>query len=288
MSKDEHIIEVAKAKVVIKNGKVIDVGKPLVTHCPLRHEFYGGTKETSESIRKSVELKINEFGFFTKNRMLEYEGRDVPFGASEMLRDAMHEELIDITVCVCDGAGTVLVKSPELVQGIGARMTGLVKTSSIPETINQLENKGGIVLDPKTALIDQMEGVKRAFSLAKKVAVTLAGTDAEKIPILRKYEKQFNGELTILAVHTTGISPQQASILADGCDLIWGCASKAIREFIGPKALLQIGVGIPVFALTEKGKKIIANRIVQMDTQLLVTRARLPKLVERKQPEPLL
>ena len=95
MSEDEHIIEVAKAKVVIKNGKVIEVGKPLVTHCPLRHEFYGGTKETQESIRESVELKIEEFGFFTENRVLEYEGRDVPFGASEMLRDAMHEGLID-------------------------------------------------------------------------------------------------------------------------------------------------------------------------------------------------
>ncbi|MFX1520705.1 MAG: DUF2099 family protein, partial [Promethearchaeota archaeon] len=142
MSEDEHIIEVAKAKVVIKNGKVIEVGKPLVTHCPLRHEFYGGIRETPESIRQSVELKINEFGFFTKNRVLEYEGKDVPFGASEMLRDAMHERLIDITVCACDGAGTVLVKAPELVQGIGARMTGLVKTSPIPEIINQLENKG--------------------------------------------------------------------------------------------------------------------------------------------------
>jgi len=288
MSEDEHIIEVAKARVVIKNGKVIDVGKPLVTHCPLRHEFYGGTKETPESIRKSVELKIDEFGFFTKNRELEYEGRDVPFGASEMLRDAMHEGLIDITVCACDGAGTVIVKSPELVQGIGARMTGLVKTSPIPETIKQLENKGGIVLDPKTAAIDQVEGVKRAFSLANKVAVTLAGTDAEKIPLLKKYEKQFDGRLTILAVHTTGVSPNQASVLANGCDLIWGCASKPLREIIGPNALLQTGMGIPVFALTEQGKKIIANRIIKMDSQLLVTRARLPKLVEHKQPDPLL
>ncbi|MHA2061563.1 MAG: DUF2099 family protein, partial [Candidatus Sifarchaeia archaeon] len=163
----------------------------------------------------------------------------------------------------------------------------LVKTSPIPETIKQLENKGGMVLDPKTAAIDQVEGVKRAFSLVDKVAVTLAGTDAEKIPLLRRYEKQFNGELTILAVHTTGISPDQASILAGGSDLVWGCASKAIREVIGPKACIQIGMGIPVFALTEQGKKIIANRIVRMDTQLLVKRARLPKLVEHKQPDPL-
>ncbi|MFX1521736.1 MAG: DUF2099 family protein, partial [Promethearchaeota archaeon] len=172
--------------------------------------------------------------------------------------------------------------------GIGARMTGLVKTSPIPEIINQLENKGGIVLNPKTAVIDQVEGVKRAFSLINKVAVTLAGTDAEKIPLLRKYEKQFNGELAILAVHTTGISSDQASIIADGCDLVWGCASKAIREIIGPKASLQIGMGIPVFVLTKQGKKIIANRIVRLDTQLLVTRAQLPKLVEHKQPDPLL
>jgi putative methanogenesis marker protein 8 len=288
MSEDEHIIEVAKARVVIKNGKVIEVGEPLVTHCPLRYEFYGGAKETPESIRKSVELKIDEFGYFTNNRVLEYDGIDVPFGASEMLRDAMHDGLIDVTVCACDGAGTVIVKSPELVQGIGARMTGLVKTSPIQETINQLKNKGGSVLNPNTAVIDQVEGVKRAFDLANKVAVTLAGTDAEKIPLLKKYEKQFNGKLTILAVHTTGVSSDQASLLIDGCDLIWGCASKTLREIIGPNSLLQIGVGIPVFALTEQGKKIIANRIVRIDSQLLVTRATLPKLVEHKQPDPLL
>jgi putative methanogenesis marker protein 8 len=288
MSDDEHIIEVAKAKVTIRNGKVADVEEPITTYCPLRHEVYGGIKETRESVRKSVELKIREFGFFTKDRVLEYKGKDVPFGASEMLRDAMHEGMIDIVCCACDGAGTVLVKSPELVQGIGARMTGLVKTSPIPETIKQLETKGNIVLDPKTATIDQIEGVTKALSLVKKVAVTIVGTDAEKIPSLREYEKQFNGNLTILAVHTTGISSHQASLLAEGCDLVWGCASKAIREIIGPKALLQIGVGIPVFALTDRGKKIIANRIVRINTQLLITRATLPTLFENKQPDPLL
>ena len=39
---------------------------------------------------------------------------------------------------VCDGCGTVTVEDPELVQGIGGRISGIISTSPINEVINIL------------------------------------------------------------------------------------------------------------------------------------------------------
>jgi hypothetical protein len=55
----------------------------------------------------------------------------------------------------------------------------------------------------------------------------------------------------LLAVHTTGISEAEAADLALACDLVWSCASKAVRDVVGKIARLQMGISIPVFALTD-------------------------------------
>ena len=73
--------------------------------------------------------KIAEFGFFTSRRGIIRKDIAVPFGASEILMYCMKKEIIDAAVIVCDGAGTVIVNKPEIVQGIGARMNGLFFTS---------------------------------------------------------------------------------------------------------------------------------------------------------------
>ena len=91
-----------------------------------------------------------------------------------------------------------------------------------------------------------------------------------------------------MAVHSTGIDYRQASKLAGSCDIVWACASQAVRDVIGPKALMQIGTGIPVFALTRFGKLIILNRALSMSDQFLVQRAKLLRLDEDRQPRPLL
>ncbi len=287
LKKDEHIIEVCKTKVIISDGKVVHVDEPEIKFCPLRAAFYGEEEENRTRIQASVEKKIRKYGYFTENRSLEYNDEDVPFGASEMLMDAMELQMVDAVVCVCDGAGTVIVTQPEIVQGIGARMTGLIKTSPITRTIEKLEEAKSIVVFPDTAKIDQAEGVRKAFELDfKRVAVTFSGEDAEKIEKSREYEKRFGGELTVLAIHTTGITKEQAMILTEQCDLVWGCASKYVRSIVGPKSLIQVGLGIPVFVLTKLGKKLVLNRILETNN-LLITRSKMPKLIDKKQPFPL-
>jgi len=51
---------------------------------------------------------------------------------------AMRKNVIDSAVLVCDGAGTVIVNRPEIVQGIGARMNGLFYTTPIKNMIVRL------------------------------------------------------------------------------------------------------------------------------------------------------
>ena len=65
-------------------------------------------------------------------------------------------------------------------------------------------------------------------------------------------------------------------MLADNCDLVWSCASKAVREIVGPKAKMQIGISIPVFALTQEGKRLVLNRALRFPDGLVLHRASLP------------
>jgi hypothetical protein len=92
----------------------------------------------------------------------------------------------------------------------------------------------------------------------------------------------------LLAVHTTGISEAQAAILAEACDLVWSCASKAVREIAGRRACLQMGVSIPVFAITAEGKRLLLNRALHFSRPLAMHRASLPLAPKGKQPEPLI
>ena len=94
----------------------------------------------------------------------------------------------------------------------------------------------------------------------KKIAVTLAGEDADDVAALRKRGAELGVQPMILAVHTSGINDRQAQVLADNCDLVWSCASKAVRDAAREKALLQLGIAIPVFAFTLAGKRLLLNR----------------------------
>ena len=72
----------------------------------------------------------------------------VGFGASEVISTSLKSRFIDAAVIACDGAGTVVVTRPDMAQGIGGRMSGLIRTTPIPEVINRIIEGGGIVADP--------------------------------------------------------------------------------------------------------------------------------------------
>ena len=59
-------------------------------------------------------------------------------------------------------------------------------------------------------------------------------------------------------------------------------ASKIVREQLGPKALMQLGVTIPVFALTERGKKTMLTYLSKFDEKIVAFRTRLPSVLKQR------
>ncbi len=74
----------------------------------------------------------------------------------EIIPWGLDKEILDCTVAVCDGAGSVIVRSPKPVQD--TVMNGLLKTYSIVEVVDAIEKLCGIVLDRNEATIDQVNG----------------------------------------------------------------------------------------------------------------------------------
>ncbi len=62
----------------------------------------------------------------------------------------------------------------------------------------------------------------------------------------------------------------------DASDLVTACASGPVRQLAGERALLQAGISVPVFAMTEKGKELIIEKIRQSGEQVLIKQAKLP------------
>lgn len=281
---DEHIIEaIGKARIIVKNGEVVDVSPALISRCPLARRFSVPVNEIDRaSIRANIEERIRKFGMCTKDRQVLQDRDFVLFGASELMSCGIREGLIDCSVIVCDGAGTIIACSPALVQGIGGRMSGLVKTSPIPEVIGKIEKYGGTVIDPATAKIDQFSGVAAAHECGLiHIAVTVAcGADARRI-------RAAYPESLIIGVHLTGATPEEAEILTDNCDIVYACASRHIRDIAGKKALIQGGISVPVFAMTARGRDLVLEKIRTAENQVLIRGAALPAQGENE-PQPLI
>ena len=270
---DEHIIEaIGRSRIVIKDGKVAEVGDPLISDCPLAKRFaYPIPAITKDAIRANIEHRILAFGMCTPDREVQDTREFVGFGASELLSFGLRAGLLDAVVLACDGAGTVIATKPEMVQGIGGRMSGLVQTSPHKTVIERIEQGGGLVLDRETARIDQLAGVALAVSEGyRNIAVTVAS------PGVADTIRKIHPDTFIFAVHGTGLSCDEADVLVSVSDLVTSCASKTIREIAGSRALLQAGITIPIFAMTQKGKLLILEKIRQSDEQILVKTTRLP------------
>jgi putative methanogenesis marker protein 8 len=283
VAEDEHIIEaVGRCRITIRNGSVVDVGEPRISRCPLAKRFsYPVDAITREAVRANIEHRIRSFGMCTPDRNVLADRDFVLFGASELLSSAVRQGLLDCAVLACDGAGSVVASRPELIQGIGGRMSGLVSTSPIPEVIRRIEENGGDVLDPDTAAIDQVKGVFFAASRGyNRIAVTTAsGKEAKEIRT--RYPPAL-----IFGVHLTGVTEEEARELVEACDLVSVCASHWMRETAGKRSLLQAGRSIPTFAMTKAGKKVLLAKIGETDQQVFMQAAALP-IIGEKSPYPL-
>ncbi len=269
-----------RARVVVEDGKVVEVSKPAVKYCPLWAKIRGITELNEEVIRDNVEFRIRDFGMCTPNRRVELEVF-VNFGASETLMTALRKGLLDATVTVCEGAGTVITHNPALVQGIGARLGGVMETSPVDGILSSIAEKGGITLKPPA--IDQPGGLKLAIRNGyKRVGVTVCTVrDAEQC-------RAISEDAIIFGVHLTGITRSDAEKLCRVADLVTACASRHIREHAKVHAILQAGTAIPIFALTPAGKELLLERAKEIGNKLFLSAMQLPVLPSDKQPMPLI
>ncbi len=272
-SDGQHIIEAAgKARVVIRDGQVVSVEHGVLTSCPLAARFARPVTSFSEDeIRANIEGRIEAFGMCTREREVLCDDDFVLFGASELLSAAIRGGIIDCAVLACDGAGTVITPVPRMIQGIGGKMSGLVATTPLPEVISRIEAHGGHVVTPGTGAIDMAAGVRAAYAKGyRHVAVTTASA-AEAHALRSAFP-----EVLITAVHTTGMGEEEGQVLADTCDLIFPCASGSIRNIAGPRAHIQGGTAVPVYAMTSKGCAVILEKIRSSGQQVLIKGTSLP------------
>ena len=262
LPKDLHVTRMCCSLIAISEGKIIKAEEPCLKYCPFRAQdnLYKFKNFDLKEICNAIELKISRFGHFTKERELHRESIEVKYGFSEMLMYALNKKWIDAAVIVCEGSGTVITNEPSLVQGIGARMTGVFYTSPIKEIIKRIEERKGYVVFPETAKIDQIAGLKKAIELGfKKIAVTINGFYGEDLKEIRELEKRENASIISLIVCTTGIDKERAEEIREYADIVQSCASFYVREIVGKAAKMQIGTRLPVFVLTKKGIDFVSN-----------------------------
>jgi len=260
----------------------VEVGEAIIKDCPLAKRFaYPISDITNESVKANIEHRIKAFGMCTPQREVLDNREFVGFGASEILSFGLQAGFLDAVVLACDGAGTVIVTKPALVQGIGGRMSGLASTCPYPEVMARIEENGGIVLDKENASMDPLAGVALAVEKGfRKIAVTVA------LPRDAAVIRKVHPATLIFGVHVTGLDKNEAEILVTACDLVTSCASKTIRDAVSGRAMVQAGVAIPIFAMTKAGKELIIQKIQKSDEPVLVKPTKLPSLSVH-QPEPL-
>jgi putative methanogenesis marker protein 8 len=207
------------------------------------------------------------------------------FGISEIMMTALKRGLIDSTVTVCDGAGTVVTSNPELVQGMSAQISGLIETEPISQVIEAIQDRGGHVLDPRSARMDQVAGLELAVSKGY-IRIAVSVVDVNSAARVLEMKQKLGIEVIIMAAHLTGICSDDAAELMKQVDVITGCASKKVRGLVQP--LIQVGTAIPLFGLTPKGKELLIERAKDIESPLLINTMALPVLPREKQPCPLI
>ena len=260
MVEDKHVIEtLGKVRVVIENGEITEVGESDMKYCPMFHAMHKVDELNEEFIRKNINFRIKDFGMCTPERIVEMDDA-VTVGISEILKTNMEKGNIDCVVGACDGAGTVIMTNPRIVQGVGGRVSGLVSTTPIPEVIKKLEDKGSTVLDPETAELDQLEGLKIALDKGyKNIAVTILPSPMVKE--IRDYPIDDDVNIYIFVAHTTGAEMDEVKMLFDNADIVTACASKAIDEYADKYEPYYYGVKVPIFCASEDGRRLLDVRL---------------------------
>ena len=264
---DRHVIEtLGKVKVVIENGEIVEVGSSEMKYCPMFHAMHGVEELNEEFIRKNINFRIEDFGMCTPERVVEMDDA-VTVGISEILKTNMENGNIDCVVGACDGAGTLLMTNPRVVQGVGGRVSGLVSTTPIPEVIEKLEDKGSVVLNPETAELNQLEGLKLALEKGyKNIAITIL--PSPMVEEIRNYPVGDDVNVYIFVAHTTGVKCDEVKILFENADIVTACASKVISDYTDEHRPYYYGVKVPIFCASEEGRRLLDVRLQKINKPL--------------------
>lgn len=262
---DKHVIEaLGKTEVTIKNGEVVDIGDIKLDYCPIFKKIDNVDCFDKDFIKMNMEKRIREFGMCTPERLLVLPDA-LSFGISEILKTNTELGEIDCVVGVCEGAGTVIMTDPDLIQGVGGRVSALINTTPIPEIIDGIGMEN--VLDPLSAELNPVEGLKLAIERGyKNIAVTVLPSGI--IEELRNYPLPEDVNLYIFVAHTSGVGKDDVEMVFENADVITACASKHIRDYANKNRPYYSGNKVPIFAASSKGKIFIDNRLKYINKPL--------------------
>ena len=265
--RDYHVIEaLGKTKVVIENGEVTSVGEPLVDYCPIFDKIDDAKHLTPEFIKWNIEKRIREFGMCTPQRVVRMKDF-LSFGISEILRTNFELGLIDCVVGVCDGVGTLLMTDPEIIQGVGGRVSALISTTPIPEVIKKVGVEN--VVNRNTAELTPIKGVKIAIEKGyKNIAMTILAD--EIIKEIAEYPLPKDVNVYIFVAHTTNANDEEVKIAFKYADVITACSSSKVRDFAEKEKAYYSGLKVPIFAISQKGKEFLDNRLEKIDKSLII------------------
>ena len=262
---DRHVIEaLGKAEVVIENGKITYIGEPVVDYCSIFDNGQHNGNLTKEFIKSNINKRIDEFGMCTPQRSIDVEDT-MSFGTSETLKTNMINGNVDCVVGACEGVGTLLIDDAELVQRVGGRVSALISTTPIDEVMDKVGREN--VLNPETAELNPLKGLEMAIERGyKNIAITIIPT--EMVKDLRQHPKPEDVNIYIFVAHTTNVSKKEAEMLFDYADVISGCSSINIRETAEERKPYYAGKKVPLYAVTENGKKLLNERLEYIGYEL--------------------
>ena len=262
---DRHVIEaLGKAEVVIENGKITYIGEPVVDYCSIFDNGQHNGDLTKEFIKSNIEKRIEEFGMCTPQRSIDVEDT-MSFGTSETLKTNMINGNVDCVVGACEGVGTLLIDDADLVQGVGGRVSALISTTPIDEVMDKVGREN--VLNPETAELNPLKGLEMAIERGyKNIAITIIPT--EMVKDLRQHPKPEDVNIYIFVAHTTNVSKKEAEMLFDYADVISGCSSINIRETAEERKPYYAGKKVPLYAVTENGRKLLNERLEYIGYEL--------------------
>ncbi len=254
-----HVMEcLGMSRVVIEDGKVIEVSEPKVKHCPLFRKYRGIEELNTDTVRENIEFRISSFGMCTENRETEMDDV-ISFGISEILSHALRRGSIDAAVIAADGCGTAVITKPCILQGMGGRISGICETEPIPKVVDAIGPEN--ILDPETTPIDMVAGAEKAFAQGHRTVAITTTSVGDAVAIRDMY----GDNAVIVGVHTTGMSDEDAHMALDVFDIITACASRALREGASRRPDVMIaGTKVPIYGVTAKGKELVLSKLEQL------------------------